>query len=452
MKKINSKNLQLLVFLILSCAFFGVMALIKGVEQYGDSGQYLSMHIHREPLYPLWLLLIKAILGSYFNTGVLLCQGLLAALCTTYYCSYMTFTFGLKIGWGISIWAVTLIPHILTPIVSETGLIISSGILSEAICLPLFLVFLVQCHKIIVGNFKLAAITGFMLSFLLSLCRGQMMFTIILWMITVTVRCILEKKYRSIIFFFVFLFLYFFVRGYTIKTYNLIFNHRFIGNTYGHVNTLTNVIYAAKREMGEAIEEKEIRELFYSIYNEMEAQQLNDKQGVFSLWERGIYLEEVHDALKFDVVERVLNDHFKEKGMDDYIDRNISSDKYAAVMIRKILPQCIGTWLSNYFVLAIRGVVRTVAIINPVFIIYTILLLSYLWIKSIIEIRKNRNIIWGWMTVISVLIVMGLAFSTAFTIMCLSRYMIYGFAGIYTCIILGINDRYEQIKKRIKRN
>lgn len=170
------------------------MVLIKGVGQYGDSGQYLSMHIHREPLYPLWLLLIKAIFGSYFNTGVLLCQGLLAALCTTYYCSYMTFTFGLKIGWGISIWAITLIPHILTPIVSETGLIISSGILSEAICLPLFLVFLVQCHKIIVGNVKLAAITGFMLSFLLSLCRGQMMFTIIVWMITVAVRCILEKN------------------------------------------------------------------------------------------------------------------------------------------------------------------------------------------------------------------------------------------------------------------
>lgn len=225
-----------------------------------------------------------------------------------------------------------------------------------------------------------------------------------------------------------------------------------MGNTYGHVNTLTNVMYAAKREMGEAIEEKEIRELFYSIYNEMEAQQLNDKQGVFSLWESGVYLEEVHDTLKFNVIERILNDYFKEKGVDDYIDRNIHSDKYAAIIIRKILPQCIDRWLSNYFVLAIRGVVRTVAIINPVFIIYTILLLSYLWIKSIIEIRKNRNIIWGWMTVISVLIVMGLAFSTAFTIMCLSRYMIYGFAGIYTCIILGINDRYEQIKKRIKRN
>ena len=152
------------------------------------------------------------------------------------------------------------------------------------------------------------------------------------------------------------------------------------------------------------------------------------------------------------MIERILNDYFKEKGVDDYIDRNIHSDKYAAIMIRKILPQCIDRWLSNYFVLAIRGVVRTIAIVNPVFIIYTVVLLACLCIKSIIEIRKNRNIIWGWMTVISVLIVMGLAFSTAFTIMCLSRYMIYGFTGIYTCVALKGSEKLNEYMNNVDRS
>lgn len=452
MEKIKNKRLQIIILFILSLLFFGIMASIRGIGEYGDSGQYLTMHIHREPLYPLWLYMIKMFSGKNIEAGILLGQCLLAAVCTTYYCSYIITRFKLKIMGGMVIWGITLVPHIITPLISESGLILTSAILSEAICLPLFLVFLVECHKIMVDNVKRAVMVSFFLSLLLSLCRGQMMFTIVLWIMIVMSKCILERKFSYIVVSLVMVILFFAIRGYTIKSYNFIFNDRFIGNTYGQVNTLTHVMYASKREMGEAIEQKEIRELFYAIYDKMEEKGLNDKKDIHSVWEKAIKLEEIHDTLKFDVVESVLNDYFKEQGIDDYIERNLYSDEYASVMIRRILPQCLLEWLCNYFMLAFRGVIRTVAVVNPIFTTYAVGLLVYLSIDGIMIIKNQRRSSLGWLMMISVLTVLGLAFSTAFTIMCLSRYMIYGFTGIYTCVALKGSEKLNEYMNNVDRS
>ena len=40
------------------------------------------------------------------------------------------------------------------------------------------------------------------------------------------------------------------LRTLAVKSYNLVFNGHFINNTYGTVNTLTNILYAADREDG----------------------------------------------------------------------------------------------------------------------------------------------------------------------------------------------------------
>ena len=161
MEKIKNKRLQIIILFILSLLFFGIMASIRGIGEYGDSGQYLTMHIHREPLYPLWLYMIKMFSGKNIEAGILLGQCLLAAVCTTYYCSYLITRFKLKIMGGMVIWGITLVSHIITPLFSESGLILTSAILSEAICLPLFLVFLVECHKIMVDNVKRAVMVSF---------------------------------------------------------------------------------------------------------------------------------------------------------------------------------------------------------------------------------------------------------------------------------------------------
>ena len=60
-------------FLMLLLAVFLGMFAVFGPGVYNDSDQYLKMHIHREPLYPLFL----AALRTVFPNGWLIAMGVL---------------------------------------------------------------------------------------------------------------------------------------------------------------------------------------------------------------------------------------------------------------------------------------------------------------------------------------------------------------------------------------
>ena len=67
-----------LFFIGLLLFFLGMYARY-GIGVYNDSEQYITMHIHREPLYPLFLALFRAMAGA--DAGLKLAvivQGILA--------------------------------------------------------------------------------------------------------------------------------------------------------------------------------------------------------------------------------------------------------------------------------------------------------------------------------------------------------------------------------------
>ena len=61
-----------------------------------------------------------------------------------------------------------------------------------------------------------------------------------------------------------------------------------MGNTYGQVNTLTNVIYACDREDGEVFEADSLERAFFErFYEEADALEANYKYGGGTFIERG---------------------------------------------------------------------------------------------------------------------------------------------------------------------
>ena len=60
------------LLLLLLTVFLGMFA-IFGPGVYNDSDQYLKMHIHREPLYPLFLAALRMI----FREGWLIVMGII---------------------------------------------------------------------------------------------------------------------------------------------------------------------------------------------------------------------------------------------------------------------------------------------------------------------------------------------------------------------------------------
>ena len=60
---IGKRSLYISIFCFLSVFLFG-MLIIWGVPIYNDSDQYIKMHVHREPIYPLFLWLMRLIAGD----------------------------------------------------------------------------------------------------------------------------------------------------------------------------------------------------------------------------------------------------------------------------------------------------------------------------------------------------------------------------------------------------
>ncbi len=59
---------------------------------------------------------------------------------------------------------------------------------------------------------------------------------------------------------------------------------------------------------------------------------------------------------------------------------------------------------------------------------------------SIRLLGRDRNDRTAWMMLISLMLLFGNAYGTAVTIMCLSRYMIYGFIVFYSSLLGMLNE------------
>lgn len=171
----SGRSLYISLFCFLSVFFFG-MLIIWGVPMYNDSKQYLDMHVHREPVYPLFLWVMRLIAGenSLILAGVVQCF-------IAVYASYRFITYVVdNVIWGridistsagansaehdmqkksasgfagnsensiqeksdskvwkwLIILAVTvtvITPYIITPLMSVTHVMLANGILSEAL-------------------------------------------------------------------------------------------------------------------------------------------------------------------------------------------------------------------------------------------------------------------------------------------------------------------------------
>jgi len=443
---------RFLILLLASSVFFLTLLFVSGVELYNDSQQYIDMHIHRDPGYCLFLWIFRVLAGDAYLLWVGIAQALLVAWCTAVFTDYFAIQFSLG-KWSVFvIFMCALMPHIITPLFSASRIVLSAGIMSEALALPLFLVFVKELHKAAVDGDKKAVIKSFLLSVAISLVRAQLTASILIWAIVLALGVLFKKQYKKLLLILLAVIVFFVGKSMVVKTYNYCVQGQFINTTYGKVNTLTNVLYASDREQGEDIENEELRDVFYMLYDLMDESEYNYQYGGDTLAERVDYLESVHDSLKFDVCEAGLKEYSKTQGVEGYLPLDIKADEYAGELIREIFPGCVGRWMSHYLLLGMWGAIRNVAVVHPILNIYALALGLLAVIMTVIFFKKNRESKEAWLMLIALLSVAGISFSTAFTIMCLSRYMVYGFAGFYTAaylMLLAIIKRYKRNVKEV---
>ena len=448
-----AKRVRSGVFLALLLAvFLGIFA-VFGPGVYNDSDQYLKMHIHREPLYPLFLAALRTVFPNGWLIAMGVFQNIFAAVSIWLFVEYTSKRFELGFMGKAVVTLLCLAPHMLTSYFSALHLFITNSVMSEALCMPLFLLFFMECCKIFTEREERecwkAMVCSLFLAFLVSLARTQMMVTILIWLVVTGARIVLwpKKRWRRrtwqrprnrdwkvlrLLMVVAVVAVVFILRMFAVRSYNLVFNGRFINNTYGTVNTLTNILYAADREDGERIRDPEAREFFFRMYDLAEEQQANYKYAGSSLRDKTEHIEAWHDTIKYEMIEDVFYQTYDKTVTSDYITQNLMADKTAGKIIRGILPGCFFRWLGNYFLIASYGAVRSIAVVHPVinwvaaFIYLSALaLVFFVWRKD----EENPAVP---VMLISLLAILANVGAVSMTIMCLSRYMIYGFAPFYT--------------------
>lgn len=428
---------------LLPVLFFAALWLLGTTGIYNDSNQYIAMHIHREPLYSFFLWIFRSLFGEtkYLDIVRFLQNGLAAF-------SVIWLAESLKKRFGFGQWMETLVclillaPHIITPVFSASGLVLSNGVISEALGLPLFYLFTAQCMKMVYTRQRGAALSSLLLSLFLSLVRGQMMFTILLWLVFAGAVVIVEKKKlaKRLLICVVCTALAFGTRTLLVKSYNLVFNGYFINNTFGSVGLLANILYASDEEDAKRIADQDARvmfELSYRLAKEQGATYQDAPEGFFN---RAAHLEKWHDAIKFEMIEEPWRQLHDREGFIDYIPENVESDRIAATIVKSLLPAVLGRWLYDYLALACYGLIRSIAVVHPLLNWYALTAYLAYIVLAALAWRKNHNSNAVWLAAFSLLAVLANVFATSMIIMCLSRYVIYGLPLFY---VSGLMLLYE---------
>lgn len=440
------------ILLALLLFFLGMLAAC-GVGVYNDSEQYITMHIHREPLYPLFLALFRVICGDGYLTVAAGAQNVLTAVGIWMFAEYVATHFRLRPWEEVIVVLLQLVPHLMTRYVSALHIFLENSVMSEALCIPLFHFFMYFLLRMLFERRRRDAVFGLLFAFLLSMTRGQMMTTILVWMVAALVQILMQKKYRTLFIPLIAVLFTFALRSLTVHVYNYGVTGYFMGNTYAQVNTLTNVIYACDEEDRAVFEADSLeREFFERFYAEADAMGANYKYGGNTFTERAQHLEDHHDELKFQVLEADLSAYFFGLGKVDYYQQSSMSDELAGRMLVKLLPACFGQWLYDYILLCTYGFIRSIAVVHPV--ISWIALILYgiaigLALRQVIHRNCGGE---SWQKGQDTAAVMGVALlfitanvcATSLTIMCLSRYMIYGFAVFYTALFLLVREMWDR--------
>lgn len=425
-------------FLIVLLGFFLGMFAMYGVGVYNDSEQYITMHIHREPLYPLFLAFFRLIAKE--DGGLVLAaiaQNVLTAFSIFFLIEYLRKKFLLNRVQEAVLLLLELMPHLVTRYVSALGIFLENSVMSEALCIPLFQFFILFTLRMMFENNKKDMVYSLIFAWLLSMTRGQMMAAILIWMVIAGIKIIAGKQYKKLIIPVVAVICAFGLRSFSVHVYNYAITGYFMGNTYGQVNTLTNVIYACDKEDGEVFSEGSLERAFFDIfYDEADALMVSHRYAGDTWEEQAAHLEDSHDTLKFQVLEANMSAYYFGLGKVDYYQQSRMSDEKAGQMLKKLLPACFGQWLYDYLLLCRNGFIRSIAVVHKwINLAALIIYLAAAGLTAVVF-RKNKKSPAVYMMGFAFLFIAANVCATSLTIMCISRYMIYGFSLFYMALFL----------------
>ena len=432
---------------------FIILLVIYGVCYTPDSYGYMAMDIIREPLYPLFLAILRKIFGEgiYPILAVIL-QILLAIYAVFSFCKNITKRFNIKGKYIVCVYFLMYIYYFMALplyiIIKLDSLLVTAplAILTEGITYSLYLLYIKSL--ILAGCDKDCKNLSIALCYavLMSLTRAGLMPAIIATVIVgLYIAITSNSKLKKTITVFIagaFAFGFIFVFE---NLYFLTCHGRLMTHTYGQVTAFSNIMYTSDESDKNKFEDENLKETFVDTYKEMYENGYGyNVEPDLNLIERGMDIEKAHDYIKFTAFGNAIYKEYGKLNITDEVEKSIYSDKIARKLSKVLIKTHIGRWLEGYISLCIQGYIRTVAY-APQSILMRIftLVITILYFAGLFLFRKNKDVlIYLLITLISIL---GIVLSTSLVIMCMTRYMVYNFVVFYTGFIIMWCNRKDRI-------
>ncbi len=414
-----------------------------------DSEGYISRSPIREPLYPLFLGLLKVLAGEtlYLYIAVFL-QSVLALFCACFFVKQISKLFSFKGYISCFLYGMVALYYGLACIViSKWESAVMLQILTEAITYPLFLVYLVEIIIVLLNvkieTKKLLKIS--LLSFLICATRSGLAYIWILDFLVIFYIFIVNKSKLRM-----------YCRGVLFLAcailLSILLEYSYMYYTFGHWSTRTgkNIAFLANvlclADEADCISEDisdEVRNILVNTYQKMKegGGLFNKEMYHLSPRKRIEFVSSAYSINRYNSFSTEVDRYCDALGIIDCYDRGVFEDKVASELVHVILPKKIDQWFLNYCSLVLNGYKNTVNVAVPEWLrvldIYSWMLFGtnvlILWFK-------RRTIIIVKMELFAFVSTYGLIASTAMFVMPMARLCNYNFILAYLPILILVSN------------
>lgn len=421
--------------LFVSLLFYLFFAFYDGAVICVDSPSYINMHISREPLYPLFLALLRALFsgqGSLYLTAAAFLQSILAAIAAWSITVFLYRELKLSRILSFSVLFIPLAVSFLCRFGAKRAAMYSNSILTEGIACPLFLIFFRYQLDYWYHQSAKSLMTAALLSFVLSSVRKQMYLTVILLAIAIFITNFRIKKYKRGLWLSLLCSLCIFSCTVLLDYgYNYFVHGTFTAHSSDSRFVETMIFYTSEPEDAERIQDEEVRGLFNEIYEVCDESGYVKHDAGQGWYNRVSHFGDYYDRIQIDTMWPMIEDYVSTHYDVDFISLEKKVDSLTNEIIISLLPSVWPEMLETFCDNFLSGLVTTIAQRNPVLIVYAFLMYCMYIVLLVINIKKeglSRISILGIVTLLSIILNVAIVSCVIF---CQSRYTIYNMPLFY---------------------
>jgi len=450
-EQVINQKLHKYIQLIVVIAFYLFFAFFDGPNIGTDTAGYISMSTHREPIYPLFLWILRLIFQHTFIDYLwvaAIIQSLIAAYAAWINCTFLTKE--LKLNKLFS-WGVLCIPagvSLLYRQISAKNYMFSNSIITEGLAISVFLIFVRYAYEYALYNTKKPLCISVILSVVLISIRKQMMITLAILAIIAFVNNLIKSKYDKKIKKLLASIITTLIVCVTVLVGNIgieyAYSVAFTGNASQHTGSARFIaaiaIYTSQREDVKYVDEPELKELFLDIYDTCEEKgYLLDSQ--LSGWhERSVHFQKNCDDIQIRTLFHKTLDYAENKYPKNSIEAHKYADEIMTDFTMSILPHHIPEVLMLYASNCISGFVYTVAKPSTILTYFSVMIyLAYIALLVWMFINRKQDSVYKNLFVFSSVILLSTVINVAVVAIGIfpqTRYMIYNMSFVYIALAL----------------